>query len=180
MNFTQLRIRYVVISIVAGIALIAAWQWSSQPASYTVIPSTTSSQRVTTSVIVDVAGYVRKPGLVELPIGSRVSDAIEAAGGVLPHHRPEVNLARVLVDGEQIFVGETAGGLGATTSGKLNINRATESAIEDLPGVGPVLAQRIIDYRTAHGSFKRIEDLDNVSGVGPAMMAKLKPLVTVG
>ena len=131
-------------------------------------------------VVVDVAGFVKHPGIVELPIGSRVHDAIEAAGGVLPHHRAEVNLARVLVDGEQIYVGQEVGASGASAGGKLNINRANAAAIEGLPGVGPVLAQRIIDYRTSHGSFKKIEDLDNVSGVGPSMMAKLKPLVTVG
>ncbi|MEY4348612.1 MAG: hypothetical protein RIS43_1031 [Actinomycetota bacterium] len=177
MHLSRTQWQLLSTAIVIGVLAVLGWQWLNQPASYTVAASPAASSSGFTTVIVDVAGFVRHPGIVELPLGSRVNDAITAAGGVLPHHRAEVNLARVLVDGEQIYVGQEVSNSGG---GKLNINRASASAIEQLPGVGPVLAQRIVDYRTSHGSFKRVEDLDNVSGVGPAMMSKLKPLVTIG
>lgn len=135
-------------------------------------------------VIVDVAGRVATPGIQELASGSRVADAIDAAGGFLPDAaRDTANLARVLVDGEQVYIpgvddDEPAGESGAPP-GKVNVNRADANELEGLPGVGPVLAQRILDYREAHGPFASINDLDHVSGIGPALLKQLAEVATV-
>jgi competence protein ComEA len=138
--------------------------------------------------VVAVAGRVRRPGLVRLPAGSRVADAIEGAGGVLPGtDLSYVNLARKVVDGELILVGVTpppgagAGGPagGASASGPVNLNTASLTELQTLPGVGPVLAQRIVDYRAGHGGFKSVGELRNVSGIGDTRFQQLKDLVTV-
>ncbi|WP_061965277.1 ComEA family DNA-binding protein [Demequina aurantiaca] len=138
-------------------------------------------------VVVDVAGHVALPGLRELPAGSRVADAIDAAGGPLADAAADgPNLARVLVDGEQIYVpgvdeGAThdAGAGTAAVHGKINVNRSDAAELEALPGVGPVLAQRIEDFREEHGPFASVEDLDAVSGIGPALLARLSEEATV-
>jgi len=142
------------------------------------------------SVTVDIAGKVRRPGVATLPAGSRVVDALKRAGG--PRGRVDLsglNLARVLVDGEQILVGRTAqpGGLaaGASTaapdpSGALvNINTATSEQLETLPGVGPVTAQKILDWRGSHGAFSSVDELLEVDGIGEKTLADLAPHVTL-
>ncbi|MDQ1722472.1 MAG: competence protein ComEA [Pseudonocardiales bacterium] len=150
-----------------------------------------------TLLVVDVAGKVRRPGVYRLPAGSRVDDAVRAAGGLLSGVDPvTVNLARKLVDGEQVLVGLAAasaggpggsaapGGPGATTptgtAGPLDLNSATLAQLDGLPGVGPVLAQRILDWRTAHGRFDSVDQLRGVSGIGDSKYADLKSLVTLG
>jgi competence protein ComEA len=139
-------------------------------------------------VVVAVAGKVRRPGLVRLPPGSRVADAIEAAGGVLPGtDMATVNLARKVVDGELIVVGVPTpaapagdGSAGpAASGGKVNLNTATLAQLDTLPGVGQVLAQRILDYRTSHGGFRSVSDLRQVDGIGDSRFEQLKDLVTV-
>jgi competence protein ComEA len=144
-------------------------------------------------IVVSVAGKVRKPGLVRLPGGARVADAVEAAGGTLPGtDLAAVNLARRLTDGELVLVGVTPppgaaeapavpGGPGppAGAGGKVNLNTATLAELDSLPGVGPVLAQRILDHRTAKGGFKTVGDLRNVDGIGASRYEDLKDLVTV-
>ncbi|MFJ6026818.1 ComEA family DNA-binding protein [Pseudarthrobacter sp. NPDC092424] len=154
-------------------------------------------------VVVHVAGAVAKPGVVQLPAGSRVHQAIAAAGGAgRGADLNRLNLALVLADGSKIQVprkGEvlhsgdapgdsaatgTAGedngsGAGGTDGPKVNLNTATLEELDALPKVGPVLAQRILDWRKDHGSFKSAEDLDAVDGVGPRMLETLLPLVTV-
>lgn len=149
------------------------------------------------SIVVSVVGNVAAPGLVTLTDGARVSDAIAAAGGALPGvDLTTMNLARKVVDGEQIAVGipaaadagtpqEPATGSGDSGGGAggggalVNVNSATAAQLEALPGIGPVLAQSIVDYREQNGPFENVEDLSNVSGIGPATLAKLKDLVTV-
>ena len=164
------------ISLVAALAM--GWQWFTAPTTELIAVAPQSSSSVSVGVVVvDVAGAVKNPGVFELPAGSRVQDAVEAAGGLKRRQPAGVNLARVLVDGEQIFIGTQSTD---APNSKLNINRATAAQLEALPGVGPVLAESIIDYRDSHGGFRRIEELDSVSGIGPSMMRKLKDSVTVG
>jgi competence protein ComEA len=139
------------------------------------------------TVVVSVVGQVAAPGLVTLPAGSRVADALAAAGGLLPDADPAaVNAAAVLSDGQQIAVGvpgaaPPAGGAssGAAGGGPLDLNSATVADLDALPGIGPVLAQRIVDHRTAHGPFSSVDQLDDVSGIGPAIFADLVDRVRV-
>jgi competence protein ComEA len=147
--------------------------------------SVATSAAVGGQLVVDVAGRVRRPGLVTLPPGSRVADAIRAAGGVRPGtDLTSLNLARKLVDGEQILVG-VAGAAAPTSGGSpgptnpINLNTATAAELDQLPGVGPVLAQRIIDWRTAHGSFTSVSQLRQVTGIGDSKYADLQSLVRV-
>jgi competence protein ComEA len=143
-------------------------------------------------LVVDVAGKVRHPGIVELPAGSRVIDAIRAAGGARPHvDLSSINLARLLVDGEQILVGvaplsasdpflgvpsSTATGVPSTP---INLNTATEPELETLPGVGPVTAAAILEWRSEHGAYTSVDELLEIDGIGDATLADLAPLVTV-
>jgi competence protein ComEA len=132
---------------------------------------------VSGQVVVHVAGAVKHPGLITLPAGSRVADALDKAGGAqAPRYLDTVNLARVLVDGEQIVLGEPTGS--STAGGKLSLNSATAAELEQLPGVGPVLAQRIVQWRGDHGPFRSVDDLNEVSGVGDSLMDQLRPLVS--
>lgn len=148
-----------------------------------------SAAASTGSVTVDVAGKVRRPGIVVLATGSRVIDALQAAGGAKSGvSTTSINLARVLVDGEQILVGETgaAGAVGSaaaapgTGGGPLvNLNTASQTELETLPGVGPVTATAIIAWRTEHGGFSAVEELLEVSGIGDATLQKIAPFVTI-
>ncbi|MHB9058407.1 MAG: helix-hairpin-helix domain-containing protein [Bacillota bacterium] len=169
-------------------------------------------------IVVHVAGAVKEPGVYKLPQGSRVVDALTAAGGVTTDAAADwLNLAAKVVDGEKVYVpnkkevaaargtgaatgrGGTAsggaGGLGGLAGpgstgggalappgvglvgGKVNLNLADQAALETLPGIGPALAQRILAYRTSHGSFQSIEELRNVSGIGERKFAEIKDLV---
>jgi len=145
-------------------------------------------------VVVDVAGKVRRPGIVTLPVGARVVDALNAAGGARHGVRLDgLNLARVLTDGEQILVGVSGpGGVaapaasGATGPGGpsgpttlVNINTADQTQLESLPGVGPVTAQKILQWRTDNGPFAAVDDLLDVSGIGEATLAEMAPFVTL-
>ncbi|MCX6404741.1 MAG: helix-hairpin-helix domain-containing protein [Actinobacteria bacterium] len=140
-----------------------------------------------TNIVIDVEGKVHFPGLRTLPSDARVADAIAAAGGTL-HGVPKgtVNLAARLSDGQLLIVGQVAGaGVASGDQGnssqtnQISLNSATESDFESLPGVGPVLANRILTWRTQHGSFSSIEDLQNVPGIGPKVFANLSSYVTL-
>ncbi len=142
-------------------------------------------------VVVHVVGQVREPGLQRLPPGSRVADALAAAGGATRGaDLARVNLARVLVDGEQVVVpapgdpdppgapaAGTGGGSGA--GAPVSLNTADLAGLDTLPGVGPVLAQRIVDWRSQHGRFTSVDELGEVSGIGEKLLERLRPLVTV-
>lgn len=149
-------------------------------------------------IVVDVSGKVRKPGIHRLPAGSRVVDALGAAGGVRPGTNTDgLNRARFLVDGEQVVVGGpappgaagagagagpgTAGaagaGMGAGPSVPVSLNTATVDQLDSLPGVGPVLAQHIVDYRAQHGGFRSVDELREVNGIGERRFADLRNLV---
>jgi competence protein ComEA len=147
-----------------------------------------SSAGPANSIVVDVVGAVHKPGVYDFAQGARVIDAVRAAGGFLPDAEPQaINLARPLVDGEQVVVpkkGETppaatGGGSAQQPGGKVNINSATASDFENLPGIGPVLAQKIVDYRDQHGPFRSIQDLMKVTGIGQKKFDSLSAYVTV-
>jgi competence protein ComEA len=143
-------------------------------------------------IIVDVAGWVRRPGVYEFRQGDRVIDAIRMAGGA--RHGADlmsINLAAPLTDGQQIVVLKTGRSGGAVVGGGsgqpgtsgaeplVNLNTATIDQLESLPGIGPALAQRILDYRQEHGPFRSVEDLTNVSGIGDKRLADLRSKVTV-
>jgi competence protein ComEA len=136
------------------------------------------------TLVVDVAGAVRRPGLVHLAKGSRVSDAIAHAGGLTQRaDRDAVNLAAPVFDGQQVLVpargavASAAGSGGEATSGPVSLSAATAAQLDTLPGIGPVTAQKIIDYRTQHGSFTSVDGLDAIPGIGPARIAELQGLV---
>ena len=177
------------IALVIVVVLVAAWMWwQGRPRPVVLAPTVvaegvamagSSAAPSSGQVVVHVAGAVRSPGLVTLPAGSRVDDAIEAVGGATSAKAlASVNLARPLVDGEQIMVGAAPAGSGAKEAG-LNLNSADAAAFEALPGVGPVLAKRIIDWRTANGPFRSVDELREVSGIGESIMGQLRPLVHV-
>jgi competence protein ComEA len=138
-------------------------------------------------LVVDVAGAVRRAGLYRLRPGARVDDAIAAAGGPTAKAQLDsVNLAAPVADGEQIVVpGRGAAGLaaasapaaGSSPSAPLDLNSATLEQLEALPGIGPVTAQKILDFRQTHGAFHSVAELEGVPGIGPAHMAQLKGLV---
>ena len=131
-------------------------------------------------VVVDVAGAVAHPRVVTLPAGARVFEALKAAGGARRGvDVSSLNLARVLVDGEQIVVGKPAASVvpGQPKSGVVSLNQATEADLEALPGIGPVTAKSIVQWRQAHGSFTKVDELQEVDGIGPKTFDKLKSLV---
>jgi competence protein ComEA len=174
----------------AGLAYARA-----RPAAAVAPPSGVSAQSssaepstAATTIVVHVVGAVRHPGVYDFTQGARVVDAVRAAGGFAAGADEQaVNLARALVDGEQIVVlkkGEApppaaSGGGGATQGATVNINSATEADFENLPGIGPVLAQKIVDYREQHGPFRSVQDLMKVSGIGQKKFESLQAYVTV-
>ena len=148
------------------------------------LPGGSPVAEVSGEVVVSVGGLVRAPGLVRLPAGSRVDDAVRAAGGPLDGADVSLlNLARRLVDGELVLVGVApppgSAAAPAASGGLLDLNTATTGDLEDLPGIGPVLAQRIVDWRTEHGRFGSVDQLREVKGIGEAVFADLEAEVTV-
>jgi competence protein ComEA len=149
-------------------------------------PEVTPITVVEPEIFVDVAGAVNKPGVYTLTGKSRVIDAIKAAGDSAPGaDLSTINLARILNDGEQIYVDSTVvyqSGVRVSKSihtGPININRATAKQLDGLDGIGPVIAQRIVDYRKKNGSFISIDDLQKVSGIGAAKFAQIKAKVRI-
>ncbi|WP_438941395.1 ComEA family DNA-binding protein [Micromonospora deserti] len=196
------------LAVVAVVVVLGAgfWAWRSRPHTEPVPPlatadpaapapaATAAADAVATppgELVVAVAGKVRRPGLVRVPAGARVADAVAAAGGALPGvDVAMLNPARKVTDGELILVGVAAppgaaappqAGSGATPGpgGRVNLNTATLAQLDALPGVGPVLAQRILTHRDQHGGFRSVGDLRQVDGIGDARYEQLKDLVTV-
>ena len=188
------------------LALVAGYAWyriglggggadASPDAPAPAAASTTSATGTSTGggdVTVHVAGAVVRPGVMDLPAGSRVIDAVEAAGGgVAEADLDRMNLAAKLVDGQRILVQRVgdpaapaepgpAGGEGAApTSEPVNLNTATQEQLETLPGIGPVLAEAIITERDRKGGFRSVNELRDVRGIGDKRFADLEPLVTV-
>jgi competence protein ComEA len=156
--------------------------------------ATPSMAKSASKIVVHVLGAVRRPGLVRLPENARVQDAIDAAGGLTRRADPgELNLAQLLSDGQQVLIG-TAGhpagevreqpgsgdvSSGPTAQGALDLNRANQAQLEELPEVGPVTAQAILAWRQEHGRFTRIEELQEVDGIGPKTYGQIAPHVRV-
>ncbi len=145
-------------------------------------------------IMVYVTGAVNRPGLAELPEDSRLADAVNACGGVLPTADMEqVNMAQKLKDGQQVRIAERKEGetqkngsgegasekKGTDSSGRINLNQADEKQLDSLPGIGPAMAKRIIEYRNQEGLFQSTEDLKKIKGIGDAKYEKLKDKVTV-
>lgn len=162
-------------------------------AGMTTLSASPAAVAASSEVVVDVAGKVRHPGLYRLPAGSRIDDALTAAGGARRGvDLSTLNLAAPLVDGQQILVGmpgaatvaapvtpDVGSDTGAVATAPVSLNTATLEQLETLPRVGPVTAQKILDYRSAHGSFTSIDQLKDISGIGDVTFAGLAPLVTL-
>lgn len=195
-------LRAVSVLAAAALAAVGFWWWEGRsaaaptaiqqlsPAPLTGSPtaSPSASGTPTAPLVVDVRGDVRRPGPQDLPSGSRVLDAIEAAGGLRSGaNYGAVNLARILVDGEQISVGSGAAPAAMPDSGPapsvgptVDLNTATEADLETLNGIGPVLAAEIVAWRTTNGRFAAVEDLLDVSGIGESTLEGLREQVHVG
>lgn len=203
----------LLIKVIAGVVLLAvafafylikekaaeqAGEIAAVPdeAAVTIETSSNAAVKEEIMIMVDVAGAVMKPSVVELPEGSRVFEAIEKAGGLtVEADLSATNQAEILTDGQKIYIptkheleeseaGSPSSGLTANSSGntqakRININTADSQTLQQLKGVGPVTAEKIINYRTENGKFKTIEDLKNVSGIGDKTFEKLKDKITV-
>jgi competence protein ComEA len=182
---TQRRTLGAVAGVLIALSLFVVFSGKSEEV---VAESVVPTQMVAPALVIDVTGEVVSPGVYELPAGSRVIDAIKAAGGAKAKAAlSDLNLARVIKDGEQIYVDliYTAGArsrVGVKASaprGPININRATASDLDSLDGIGPVIAKRIIAFRTTNGPFTAVEDLLKVSGIGDAKFAQFKDKIRV-
>jgi len=168
-----------ILGILIGILLAGIiWNTARQPRGEPVLlrPPPTPAP-----ISVHITGAVVSPGLYDLPEGSRVSDAIDVAGGFLPvADQEQINLAALLKDGAQINI-ETRSFYNMDGSGteRININTATVDELDTLPGIGPSTAQAIVDYRRQFGNFQRTDEITNVSGIGPATYDRIKDLITV-
>jgi competence protein ComEA len=174
----------VLVGLVAFVLDTTSRQASTVNVSATASPSALEVRKP--SFFVHIVGQVRYPGIYSLEVGSRLIDAVVASGGFLAKaDQSSVNLARPLSDGEQIFVlanGQSSTPLGqaeVSGSGLISVNRATQSQLEELPGVGPALAGRIIDWRSANGGFKKLEDLKNVGGIGDKLFSGFAKQITL-
>jgi len=188
-NLTQEQRRGLILVFTLSIGIGAFYFLNSRPQ-----PATQAMDVVTplinqveqSKLIINVAGKVKSPGVYQLPPGSRVIDAIEAAGNHLKGvDISDINLARLLVDGEQILVGgnrlqsSKSVARKITVDNPLDINRATLAQLDTLPGIGPVTAQRIIDYRNKVGRINALDELKKISGLGGAKFEEIKSLLRV-
>lgn len=170
------RVAVAVVAVVLAVAVMAVWALRPAP-EVALAPLSPSASAAHVEVVVHVAGQVHEPGVLSLPADARVADAVTAAGGVTGEaDGAAVNMARPLVDGEQIYVPHRDADEG---DGPVNLNRANAGELEELPGIGPVLAERIVADRDAHGPFTALGDLARVSGVGKAVVEQLESVATV-
>lgn len=195
---TLSRAELIALVAVVGVTVAGAgfWYVRSLPApvqvrsgpSGALVAAPTASASPATVILVDVAGWVRRPGVYEFAEGARVIDAIDAAGGARPGAvLSSLNLAAPLVDGTQVLVLKesqsaptTETGTGTSGAmGLVNVNSATNAELETLPGIGEVIAQAIVDHRTENGPFTSVEQLVDVSGIGDATLENIRELVTV-
>lgn len=182
--------------LLAGLALWRFWPaGAALPDEGADFQVAVQEEQAPASIVVDVEGAVVSPGLYTLPAGARAGDAVEAAGGLAPKAQPGgVNLAQLLEDGQQLTVpfkssaGQAGGGSAsagaaagsAAAGGLVNINTATAQELQQLSGIGPALSQRIVDYRNANGPFASVDGLLEVSGIGEAILGKIRSQASVG
>ncbi|HEB64101.1 MAG TPA: hypothetical protein ENJ02_00975 [Chloroflexi bacterium] len=192
------RIWGSLLGVLLGFAGAGALFWAARPPQGT--PVTLRPPPTPAPLVVDVDGAVAAPGVYSLPPESRVRDALDAAGGLLPEaDTRSLNLAAPLEDGTRLWVpalpqetaapqsrsvspgslGGQASSPGTETTSKINLNTASQEELESLPGIGPALAENIITYRQEHGPFVVIDEIQNVSGIGPAKFEKIRDLITV-
>ena len=183
------RGRVVALVALALVLLYAGGKLLSGGPSADPVPLAPVRASAPVGVVVHVVGAVRRPGLYSLKHGTRIADALARAGGATPKADLSlVNLASPLADGQQIVVPARAppvqaagssSGVGGTAapSGPVHLNTATIDELDALPGVGPVTAQKILDYREKHGAFSSVDDLDAIPGIGPARLEQLRDLV---
>ena len=185
LTFTSLQKRALLSIALVVVALSTFFIISGRTEEVAAIerPAEMTFAEISPDIIVDVAGGVLHPGVYTLPTNSRVVDAIKAAGGLIKGaDASDVNQARLLKDGEQIFIYSKSGASGAVVrraSGPLSINRASAKEFESLQGIGPVLAKRIVGYRKENGPFTAVEDLLNVPGIGESTFTKFKSKIRV-
>lgn len=195
MRAIRLSREQIVIATVAVLALVflgSKLLSRSHAVAAPPIPTATSAAHAAAAdagtgalMYVDVVGAVRRPGLYRLPRGARIADAVARAGGTTRKAQLElVNVAAPLADGEQVVVPRrgapaavAASGAGAPSAGPVHLSTATAEQLDSLPGIGPVTAQKILDYRQQHGGFSSVDELDAVPGIGPARLEQLKGLV---
>ncbi|MGW6936666.1 helix-hairpin-helix domain-containing protein [Lentzea sp. NPDC054927] len=167
------------IAIACTVIGLGSW-WQSPAAEPAPDLALVSTSAPAPELVVNVIGEVATPGLVTVTSGARVADALRLAGGVKPNtNLHNLNLARKLTDGEQLAVGipPPPAGAAAAVPSKLDLNSATATELDSLPGVGPVTAQRIVDHRTRKGPFASVDQLREVEGIGDSKLAKLADLV---
>jgi competence protein ComEA len=161
--------------VVAGRTLAGAGTATVQPAA-TLVPEHAAAPKL----VVHVAGAVRRPGLYRLGEGKRVADAVARAGGATASaDTAAINLAAPLADGMQVLVPRRVlGNAGKPTTARPSLSSASVEELDALPGIGPVTAQKIVDYRAAHGGFRSVDDLDAIPGIGPARVEQLRDLAS--
>ncbi|MBC8335321.1 MAG: ComEA family DNA-binding protein [Anaerolineales bacterium] len=168
-----------ILGILIGLLLAGViWLTARQPSgeAVTLLPPPTPAP-----ISIHITGSVVAPGLYHLPEGSRVADAIQAAGGFLPiADKEKVNLAALLDDGAQLNIENLSFYNTGGSSDRVNINTANLDELDTLPGIGPSTAQAIIDHRRQYGQFQRIDEITNVTGIGPATYDRIKDLITTG
>ena len=191
LEFTQEQKRGIAILAMTALAISLFFYFSARGEAVPQVKEIQSSQvsveAPSTVIYIDVAGKVRSPGVYQLSEGSRVIDAIETAGGVRRGvDTSHINLARKLVDGEQVLITSKkfqaispSTGRKSIFTGKVSINSGTKAQFDSLPGIGPVLAQRILDHRSKNGPFAQISDIQNVSGIGASIYAQISGRLTL-
>jgi competence protein ComEA len=179
----QLLIALAGVVAVASLVLVAVNRPEPPTGEFSVSADETVNEVSQQFLYVHVVGEVKSPGMYQLPIGARLVDAVFAAGGLTEEaDNASVNLARELTDGEQIIVFSTSQegqAAGTSASGLVSLNRAGDKELEELPGIGPALAGRIVAWREANGGFKSIQDLLKVSGIGESLLSGVIDLVTL-